>query len=157
MCIVIDINVFGCVFNPKDSQHAEYLPVKKWVTEGEGFLVIGGTRYLTELQNARKYFGVMVELSRKGRVKKVRCDLVDKDHSEVETLLRGSKCDDCHLIAIIRVSRCRVICSNDRRADEYLKNPKCYPKGQKPPSIYRYKAHQPLLCRKNIVHIQHIT
>lgn len=156
MCIVIDTNVFGCVFNPSDSQHTEFLPVEKWVTQRDGFLVIGGTRYIDELRQSRAYLGVLTELSRKGRVKRVRDDIIDNECIILEALLKGSRCDDCHLIAIIRSSGCRLICSNDRRADEFLKNPKLYPKGQRPPSIYRYKSHSPLLCRRNIVNIRNL-
>lgn len=158
MCIVIDTNVFGSVFDPNNAQHLEYHPVNKWVTEREGFMVLGGTRYIEELRQAKWYLGVLTELSRKGRVKRVRDDIVDRDYVVVEELLKGSRCDDCHLIAVIRVSGCRLICSNDRRADQYLKNPKLYPKakGLKPPSIYRYKKHSSLLCRKNIVSIRNL-
>ena len=87
---------------------------------------------MDELRQAKAYYGVMAELSRKGRVKKVRDDIVDREYTLVEALLQRSKCDDCHLIAIIRVSGCRLICSNDHRADEYLKNPRCYAKGEAP-------------------------
>ncbi len=154
MCIVIDINVFGSVFGSTNSNHDDYAPVQAWVTEREGFVVMGGSQYLSELKKSKQYYGVLIELSKKGRVIIVSTEVVDQQQVQVEKLLATSDCDDCHLIAIIRASGCRLICSNDRRADKHLKNPDCYPGRQKPPSIYRSKHHKHLLRQENIVRIR---
>lgn len=49
MCIVVDINTLALVFSPESKKHAEFSPVKKWVEEGRGFVVYGGTSYKAEL------------------------------------------------------------------------------------------------------------
>jgi len=156
MCIVIDANVFGSVFCDKACDHAEYKPVKDWVTEGKGFIVYGGTKYNNELRRATQYLGIFVELRKKGRVKKITDDLVDQHQAEVEAVVRSGDFDDGHLVAIFRVSGCRLLCSNDARLDTYIKNRLLYLRKQRPPSIYRGKKHRRLLCDKNIVPLCHV-
>ena len=155
MCIVIDANVFGSVFSDKACDHAEYKPVKDWVTEGGGFIVYGGTKYKNELRRATQYLAMFVELRKKGRVKKIADDLVDQDQAEIESIVKDTDFDDGHLVAIFRVSGCRLLCSNDARLDKYIKNRSLYLYKQRPPSIYRGKKHRRLLCNKNIVHLRH--
>lgn len=156
MCIVIDLNVFAPVFNPQHLEHSEYIHVNHWITKGKGFIVFGGTHYLKELKAISRYLSFITELSRRGRVRKLVDELVDKEEQQVEALLKGSACDDCHLIAILRTSGCRLICSNDKRADKYLKDRRCYLPGQKVPQIYRRRAHKHLLCDRNIRDIQNL-
>jgi hypothetical protein len=153
MCVVIDTNVFGAVFETDSKPHAEFAPVLDWVTAGPGFVVYGGTKYKRELNNATKYLPVFVELKKSNRLKEVNCKLVDSHQHAVESLV-GDACNDPHIIAIFRVSGCRVFCSNDKQADEHIKNKDLYLDGQKPPSIYRSSKHKRLLCAKNIVAIQ---
>lgn len=156
MCIVIDMNVLPSILNAKAVDHYKYIDVYKWVFEGKGFIVFGGTHYIRELRALGSYLGIISELQRKGRTRRVIDELVDKEEVRVAKLLKGSGCDDCHLIAIIRTSGCRLICSNDKRADKYLKSRKCYLKGQRPPHIYRDKNHKHLLCDKNICAIKNL-
>ena len=40
----------------------------------------------------------------------------------VEKAIADKDCDDHHIIAIVRISGCRLICSNDKRADRYIKD-----------------------------------
>lgn len=150
MCIVIDMNVFPNVFYAKNPEHAEYVPVHRLITEGKGFMVMGGTHYMEELKAAGKYLALVAELSKKGRVKQLIASEVDKHEQKVKRILQGSHCDDCHLIAIVRASGCRLICSNDKRADKYLKSKKCYLAKQKIPNIYRKRIHRHLLTDENI-------
>lgn len=152
MCLVLDINVL-LVFQTDSAAHTEFAPVMNWVTRGAGFLVYGGTRYKQELARAAKYVPYFVELRRANRLREVNSGLVDSHQKTVESLAPAA-CDDPHIIAIFRVSGCRVFCSNDKRADEHTKNEQLYLPGQKPPSIYRGRKHRRLLCKKNIVAIQ---
>jgi hypothetical protein len=156
MCLVVDANVFSAVFNADASGHAEFAPVLAWVTTGPGFLVYGGTKYNSELSKAKHYLGIFIELRKKGRAKEVKRSLVDAHERVVKKIVNSSKCDDFHIIAIFRVSGCRLFCSNDQRADCYIKNPKLYLKRQKPPLIYRARAHKRLLNANNIVEIKNV-
>jgi len=153
MCLVIDANVFCAVFCATSKEHTKFEPIKRWVTKGAGFIVYGGTKYKDELRKASKYMGFFTELSRKNKVKMINDQIVDQHQALVETIA-GNSCDDHHIIAIFRASQCRLFCSNDKRADEHIKNRHLYPKGQKIPSIYRDIRHKRLLCKRNIVPIQ---
>ena len=156
MCLVVDANVFSSVFKPDSCNHAEFADVLRWITVGRGFLVYGGTKYNNELKNAKHYLGVFSELKKKGKAKEVNRILVDEHEEVVKNLVGHKKCDDFHIIAIFRVSGCLVFCSNDARADCYIKDKKLYEKGQCPPSIYRKGTHRKLLSKHNIVQIRNV-
>jgi hypothetical protein len=156
MCMVIDANVFNPVFRPDACNHAEFAPVLDWILNGSGFIVYGGTKYNEELNNARRYLGIFIELRKKGRAKEINRVLVDKHENIVRGLVNSDKCDDFHIIAIFRVSGCLLFCSNDARADCYIKDKRLYEKGQKPPSIYRKRTHRKLLNPTNIVVIRNL-
>lgn len=156
MCIVIDINVFPIVFDSRHKEHSKFIDLFRWITTGRGFIVFGGTHYLKELKGIRSYLRFITELDRSGRTRRLIDELVDKEEKLVQKIINSNDCDDCHLIAIVRVSGCRLICSNDRRADKYLKNGKYYPKQQKAPHIYRDNSHKRLLCNKNICDIKNV-
>lgn len=155
MCIVLDTNILPCVLSPRNCHHSEYVPIYKWIISGPGFAVYGGSAYLGELSKAKTYLGIILELKKKGKVKVVNREIVDSEHKAVKKSL-PSACDDSHLIAIFRASGCRLLCSNDKRSDLYIKNRIYYPKGQHPPKIYRRKSHAHLLTQRNIVQIRNI-
>jgi len=158
MCLVLDPSVFSAVFNSKDRNHIEFQPVNKWITEKSGFLVYGGTKYKKELKNCPRYYGIFNELRKKGKVKIVNHTMVDDHQAKVNALLSsGDICNDTHIIAIFRVSRCRLFCSKDAKADKYITNSNLYLRNQKPPKIYRYKKHcKQLLCAHYIVLIKNL-
>lgn len=154
MCVVVDANVFSSLFRPDSCNHAEFAPVLNWITAGPGFLVYGGTKYYNELRNAKRYLAIIIELKKKGKAKEVDRALVDQHEKTVKHLVGHDRCDDFHIIAIFRVSGCVLFCSNDMRADCYIKNRHLYQKGQHPPSIYRNKSHRTLLNPDSIVQIR---
>lgn len=62
MCIIVDTNTFGPVFDSNNEKHAEFKPVLDWVLHGKGKFVIGGSKYMAELKKAKKFlkvFGVL--------------------------------------------------------------------------------------------------
>lgn len=154
MCIVIDMDVLSFIFNKDSSQHSDFKYVKYWIEKGKGFIVYGGTTYNNQLKQATKYLGIILELSKKGKTRKINKDLVDQNQREVDAIIRDPRCDDSHLIAIFRVSKCKLLCSNDRKSDTYIKNPSYYLVNQRPPKIYRNRQHRHLLCSANIVSIR---
>jgi len=157
MCIVIDINVLPCVFHENSAYHAQYESVKKWIVDGKGFVVYGGSKYGEELKRATTYHALLLELRRKQKVKIVNREMVDKHQQIVKRLLNGKQCNDAHLIAIFRVSGCRLLCSNDKRSDTFIKDRRYYLNNQKPPKIYRNQASKHLLCAKYLVQIRNVT
>ncbi len=156
MPIVIDTNALASVFNGNCSEHDDYKPVANWIFEGDGCIVYGGSKYKKELKRANLYLGIINELRRIGKVKEIDHSMVDEHEKQLKTLVISSRFNDAHLIAIFRVSRCRLLCSNDRKGDKFIKDETLYLSGQKPPSIYRNKKHKRLLCKNNIVQLYNV-
>ena len=153
MCLVLDTNTFSYMF-PGNALHNEYKPILLWVKNDDGFFVYGGSRYKNELFRTRRFLSLFTELRRGGKVKEVNGALVDRHQKIVEEKVRKRGFNDGHLIAIFRVSKCKILCSNDRKSFEHIKNSTLYLKGQNPPVIYTGKRNRDLLCRKNIVKIK---
>ncbi|MBF0541786.1 MAG: hypothetical protein HQK91_10100 [Nitrospirae bacterium] len=136
MCVVIDINVFPHVFIEKLN---EYTPLKKWITIGNGKLVYGGTKYINELRQMSKYRKFLIRLRKARRLVEVDCLKVDNQ----EKLLIDKNLndfDDPHIIAIIIVSGCKLICTDDKRSYQYIKYKDIYPKNFELPKIYSPKT-----------------
>jgi predicted nucleic acid-binding protein len=147
MLILIDTCCFHCVFDTGCTSHTDFAPVLAHVLTGKSRLVSGGTKYKLELSKQEKYLRVMTELARSGRVVVFRDNDVDRTALELKGKVPDADFDDEHLVALVIVSKCRLVCTNDKRADEYLKDRgrRMYPKGLKKPAIYRYQAHRSLL------------
>jgi len=82
--------------------------------------------------------------------------LIEVGDSEVDLIQKGIQqaephVKDPHLIAIVIVSRCGIICSVDEQAFPYFKNKKLYPKKFPRPSIYSGKSNENLLCDQKIL------
>jgi hypothetical protein len=153
MCIVIDTNVLANVFNKNAENHNEFKPVLEWILFGKGKIVYGGSKYKRELLMARKYFRLFVELKRKSKIIELDCQSVDNKQNEVSNMLVHRDFDDPHLVAILIISRCRLICSEDSRAFPFLKDGAYYPKHMVRPKIYCRESNKDLLCDNNIAEI----
>ena len=153
MCIVIDTNTFAAVFDRESQNHNDFRPVLDWIVYGNGKIVYGGTKYKEELRRARKFLGIISQLSKVSKVKEIPEAAVDARQREVESMVVHPDFDDPHLVAIIGVSGCRLICTGDFRAYRFLKSKSFYPKHVERPKIYRNAANQDLLCDDNIAEI----
>jgi hypothetical protein len=153
MCIVIDINAISNVFNSRDERHSEFIPVLNWILYGRGKIVFGGETYRQELKNSKSYLPLIVELGRARKTVPVSEDQVNDYESRTIELVKDKNCDDAHLIAIIAVSGCRLICSNDCASHKYVKNKKLYPKRCRVPSFYTNTSNSDLLTDNNITKI----
>ena len=154
MCIIIDMNVMCKVFPLSGCTQPDHEPVRSWVTTGIGSIVYGGSKYCSELKTAKRYFQLMIELHKQGRVRRIDDAAVDTEQAIVEQLICDKRCDDPHLIAIVRASGCRLLCSDDKRADKYIKDVTLYPKPQHPPLIYRSRKHRHLLSKRYVVQLR---
>lgn len=114
MCIIIDTCALSRVFSKDDNKHKEFAPVLRWIIGGPGFVVYGGSKYFEELGRASHYLSLLTELRRSGRAKVVDRHAVDSEQAIVEELVPPS-CNDSHIIAIVRASGCRLICTDERR------------------------------------------
>lgn len=145
MLILIDTNVFPKVFQSSDSQHADFVPVFQWINQRHGQMVIGGSRYRKELEVLRKFGRLLKEYQNRGSIKSVDDGQVDAQEEMIKTKVPATDFDDPHLIALLGVSRCSLICTHDSRAIPYLQNRDLYPKGMKKVKIYSRPQHAHLL------------
>ena len=92
MCIVIDANVFSSVFSRSSLDHGEFKPVLKWIIEGRGKIVYGGTKYISELRAAPKYLGIFNQLEMAGKVVKLCDSRVDDFQKLIDMKKDCKKC-----------------------------------------------------------------
>ena len=160
MCIVIDANSLSSVFDPKNADHANFKPVFDWIIRGNGKIIFGGTKYFKELKKVRKVLKIFNELKKKGKIVVLDTNLVDVKTKEVDVRImeipqqnKDKKLDDPHLVAIVVISGCKLVCTLDLGAIVLLKILNFYPKGISPPKIYTGRRNENLLCDQNIVEV----
>jgi len=151
MCIIIDTNTLASVFDENSMFHSEFKPVYDWVKTGNGKVVYGGTKYLEELKT--KYLAVFLELRRNNRAIYVNDDQVDAEEAIVSAMIQHANFDDQHLVGLLRISGCKLICSLDGRAFPYFKHPDFFHPASNRPKIYSRLRHQDLLTNRNIAPI----
>lgn len=152
MCIIIDVNALNEVFNTHSVNHQQFQPVRDWIIEGKGKVLYGGTKYRDELRRT-KYVKLFGQLKRARKAVQVDNQQIDQEQKRIEALVTDPDFDDPHLIAIICVSRCILICSKDKRSYPFLKDKRFYPKGYDRPKIYSNKRNSDLLVDVNIAEI----
>lgn len=155
MCIVIDTNVLSCVFDRSNPRHGVFQPVLDWIIRGEGKIVFGGTTYEKEVLSQRKYLSLFAEFSRQRKTVSLPKEEVDRAENDFVRILSSfSDFDDPHLLALFHVSGCLLLCSDDKRADRFVKSLREYSRIMKrkrrSPKIYREVKHRHLLCSQNV-------
>ena len=154
MCLVIDTDCLANVFEEKAKNHRGFVPVLNWIRTGKGRMIYGGTKYNTELGRATKVLGIVAELSKQRRTIKLSNDEVDPIAKGLKEKFPNPDFNDEHLAALVIVSRCCVVCTNDNVAITYLKRNDMFPAGVSRPKIYRgHKSHKDLCCDEYIVPI----
>lgn len=150
MCIIVDPPLFVALFKTSDARHVTFLPVLKWVKEGEGKFVVGGSLYQEELRKVATVLGPIQELEKKGKVVRRDKAKVDIQVQVVKAIEESEKFDDPHLVALVLESGCRLICTSDDRAHKYLKATKFYTNSKSKPSLFTSESHHHLLRKSNI-------
>lgn len=153
MCMVIDACTFAPVFDSACQDHAEFRPVLEWIVSGKGKVIYGGSRYKSELSKAHKYIRFFTQLERAGKLVRIDDAKVDAFEESLSKQFKDPHFNDSHIVAIVIVSRCLVVCTNDRRAIPFLKLSKLYPKDIRPPRIYGSSKNRVLLTDKYIADI----
>lgn len=149
MCIVIDINTLAMVFNESNSRHADFLSVKKWIDDRSGFVIYGGTKYKEELALTGRYMRLLRLMADAGQAILIRDEAVDEREIQVRKKIKGNKCDDQHIIALLGAARCPLLCSNDSRSFKFVKDRALYPKGAPIVLIYSSARNKVLLKKSD--------
>jgi len=159
MCLIIDTNVLHCVFGRTRDDHKDFQPVLDWIDKGKGKMIYGGTKYKRELAGCSKDF---IDMLNKFNARRKIVKLPDKevDHAEIEVKQIKEKLkvndkdfNDEHIVAIVRVSKCRVVCSADSSSFKFIKDKQFYPRGINPPEIYTKEKNKNLLNDRAIVEV----
>lgn len=156
MCLVIDMNTIPSVFNPNLDNHEKYKPVLDWVINGKGKMVCGGSEYWKEFKLIGKYIGFFNQLNKAGKVVKIDDETVDKKMDELMKLCNDADFDDPHIVALLIVSGCKVVSSEDARSYPYIKRKEWYPKGRDVPKIYKSSSFNnaaSILCDENLADV----
>lgn len=155
MCIVIDTNTWASVIDTTSTNHLEFKPVHDWILGegGKGKIVYGGTTYINE--TPLKYRKLLRYFTDIGKAKGISLDEVDFHEAELKQKIQHPDFDDPHIVAIIIVSKCKLICSNDLKAIPFFKDKDrlLYPKHFAIPKIYQSNSNKDLLIDKNIAKI----
>ena len=146
MCLVIDSDCIARVFDNENAEHPSFIPVLNWILKGRGSIIYGGKKYKKELRSAARYLKIIQELERQGKVVKLPDGEIDSVAQKLKRKVRRRDFNDEHLVAIVSVARCVVVCTRDQRAVHYLKMKDLYPKGVKVPKVYK-GLRQKKLCR----------
>jgi len=150
MCIVVDVNVIPCVFDAENAKHNQYKPVLDWIIDGKGKLVIGGTSFLGELEKLPKYLKFFQVLNTAKKVVYVDNNLIDNERDRVRQLATDNDFDDPHLIGLLKISGCKLICTNDHRMKKYIP---IFFSNRERPRFYTKSKNCNLLCDSNIAPI----
>lgn len=152
MCVIVDTNTFSPVFEAKNVKHAEFSPVLEWVLHGKGKFVIGGSKYMKELEKARRFLKLFATLAKykTGKIVRLKDADVDKEQERIEKMITDPDFDDPHLPAMVIVSKCQIICSVDTRSVRFVTDSQLYPKGTKVPCYYTGSRNKDLLCDKYV-------
>ncbi|SDE55532.1 hypothetical protein SAMN05216464_107149 [Mucilaginibacter pineti] len=146
MCIVIDTNVLGPVFNKKDAYHLNFEPVLDWIFNGQGKIVYGGSKYLSEITKYGKLFGLLNSINKAVYIEN---GIVDDLTQKASEKIVHKDFDDQHLIGLLLASGCKLICTNDERAFPFIQH-RLFFKSSKEPKIYHTKRNSKLLNPKYI-------
>ena len=152
MCVIVDANTLSCVFSDDAQKKHQFNPVLKWVLQGKGKFIIGGSKYLSELTKVKAAleFLTLLKTKTKDKVVVLERDKVDMLQKKIEAIVNDKKFDDPHLPAMVIVSHCMVICSLDARSVEFVTRSDLYPRGVKVPRYYTGVHNSDLLCDKYI-------
>lgn len=119
MCAIVDNDVRDEVFGGARSEAGRYL--FDWLTDGRGKLAVGG-KLRRELSGSSSFVRWMKVAQLAGRVVSVEDGRVDQ---ESDRILQEGLCEsnDPHVLALARVSRSRLLFTNDQRLQKDFRNP----------------------------------
>lgn len=151
MCIVIDTNTLSKVFKSTDTKHPDFRPVLEWIRDGNGKVIVGGTTFNGELFTKVQWFLKAYRLLRQhGKVVEIDTKKVDKQEMWLKSQTTDKDFDDPHIVALVGISGCKLLCTGDKRSFRFVQNKGLYPKGKSPPAIYTKKRNKGLLCDSNL-------
>ena len=136
MCAIVDINVAHQGLGRDRTEAGKFF--FDWLLNG-GILVVGGSKFESEIKNDSRFLRFVNERRQSGKVRQgIKSDEVD---AEQNRLIGRNICesDDEHILALARVSDTRILFTNDDALQNDFRNPNIInnPRGQ----IYTTAVH----------------
>lgn len=122
MCAIVDVNNCHKIFGDQEQRTPSGRYFLDWLEGTSGRLILGGTKFNTEIEKVGHYINWLKTAIRNGHAYRVKDQLVDTVEQE---LLAENKCksDDPHLIALARIGGARLLFSEDPDLHEDFGNP----------------------------------
>jgi hypothetical protein len=113
MCVVVDADTFTYFSNPHSSRHGEFQPIIKWVRDSNCKYVYGGTTYTNQLNKHKDFRDFLKTMWQAGKTVDIGRQKVDQTERVIRQTITGPGYNDHHIVAIVLISRCKVVCSLD--------------------------------------------
>lgn len=154
--MIVDANVFSMLFCIKNERHEKYAKLLEWILYGRAKMVYGG--YLRkEYHQMHKFINLLLELKKINKfhsLSDAENTRIEEETERIRQEIKDADFDDPHIIALVIISKARIVCSEDQRFFKFLKRKEVYPKHVAVPKIYTaLSAHEPqdsLLCDENL-------
>ena len=128
MCTAIDADTFSYFCNSDSALYSDFQPVRDWIENTNCKIVYGGSDYKNHLDKHRKFLGYLTEQERKGKTEHLDNEEVDRVTDVLKRNYTREDFNDHHIVAIVLVSRCKLVCSIDRGLKNLID--KCYSSGR---------------------------
>lgn len=124
--IVIDSGAIPAVFGTPSSCN-NFHEVREHLLKKLCPMVFGGDSFKRELATTAKYLGIINEFKKTGKLVTVSLDdkKINDEEKKVIRIGKNNKFkgfNDPHLIAILRISKCKGICTHDTEAHRFITN-----------------------------------
>ena len=122
MCAIVDVNSCHKIFGDPAQRTPSGSYFFDWLESSTGRLILGGTKFNSEIGKVGDYIRWLKTAISKGRAHRVKDHLVDTVEQE---LAAGNVCksDDPHLIALAMIGGARLLFSEDLDLHEDFRNP----------------------------------
>jgi hypothetical protein len=138
------------MFKASDPEHAIFTPVREWISKGQGKFIMGGKKYASELLKVKSIIPLLAELERRGKIIRKSDVDVDAEEAIVKQIEPAKNFDDPHLVALVRLSGCKLICIRDPRSHQFLRAARLYNSPGERPKLYTRAKNIGLLCPSNV-------
>jgi rRNA-processing protein FCF1 len=143
MELIVDINIAPYVFSDSPGH---YIKLRNCITTptNKAILIYGGEKFLREYRNIIiQNRSLFVELQRRGKIKVLDKNVINDEEKRLKTIAPEKDFDDEHIIACILHSNCKLVCTDDKRMDKYIKDKnRLFSKKPRRVKIYRYPITQ---------------
>lgn len=156
MAVIVDPPLFVALFKESDERHNEFTELLKWVVDGPAKFIIGGTKYKKELSSVGSVLPLIMELSRARKIFYADDVAVDNEEKRVKIIEPANDFDDPHLVALVSVSKAKIICIVDPRAHKFLRRSDLYANSSMRPKLFTRAKNKNLLKKDNLKGICYI-